>query len=43
MDLPAKGKKSGTSKAKGTSKKAKTTKERLRIVDGEDEMGMGAM
>lgn len=43
MDLPAKGKKNGTSKAKGTSKKAKTTKERLRIVDGEDEMGMGAM
>jgi len=42
IDAPAKGKKSAT-KPKGTSKKAKTAKERLRIADGEGDLGMGGM
>ena len=43
VDLPATGAKKGPRGGKGISKKAKTVKERLRLVDAEGDLGMGGM
>ncbi|KAI9818404.1 MAG: putative DNA helicase ino80 [Pycnora praestabilis] len=42
-EIPTKGKKSSGMKPKGTSKKAKSAKDRLRMADGDVDTGMGGM